>query len=399
MLSDAVDKYESFLVFGTASGSSTARKAAQVLGNRNLSGSSIITHFAAVNRFIDSSELLRLGLLELEANGAITSLSLSGFSLHKSVSIKTPGKVRVALKTNSWLGGCLAGGAKRIKRAGLTPKSKPSSIAFTDEFGGDELIFPIDRCIELIEKAPTLRDKLLWCLLAATGCRISEALTILSKDIVINTAAHEQSKVLIVNPQTRHNELIKYIPEEIIHQLPHKGRTHNDTFMIEPFASMFWITLAEYKRAEKDKDKKRAFPARHEFLFRNIKNGDPIPLSYQTVYEKFKKASFDVTGTTYGFHSLRHMYGFYLANHCVNPNPRSNRRYGLDLHLVQKYMGHQSIETTKRYARQDAQMLYATVAAVNLSRLGGGPRSVMEARIAYLKNEIANLESQVQRAA
>lgn len=394
LLSYALENYESYLVFGTQSGSDKVRAVAKALGDRNLKGSSVVTNFAAVNRFIKASEELRMGLLELEARGLIVSSALSGFSLQTCVSIEAPVKVRAALKKNSWLAGCIAGGAKRIKRAGLSPNSRPSDIAYTDEFGGDELTFPIDHCRTLIENAPSLRDKLLWSLLAATGCRVSEALTMLSKDVVLGTSDLESNKVLIVDPATRHHVLLKYLSEDEIHQLPHKGRKHPETFMIEPFASMFWITLAEYKADEREKDKKRPFPPRHAFLFRNLSTGDPIPFSYQAVLERFQKVAFETTGQTYGFHSLRHMYGYYLANHCVNPNPRSNRRFGLDLHLVQKYMGHASPDSTRRYARQDAHMLQATISAVNFSRISGGPQTVREARIAFLKSEIALLENQ-----
>ncbi|MBH3442373.1 site-specific integrase [Pseudomonas moraviensis] len=399
LLADALENYESFLVFGTSSSTLMVRKAARVLGDRNLSGSSVVTHFAGVNRFIDASEMLRRGMVELEERGAITSASLCGFSLQTTVKINAPEKVRSAIKSNSWLAGCIVGGAKRIKSAGLSPISKPSGLAFTDDFGGDELTFPIDKCVELIKKAPSLRDKVLWSLIAATGCRVSEALTMLMCDVAPNANDYGSSKVFIVDPATRREVLINYISEEDINQLSHKGRAHTETYMIEPFASMFWIALAEYKQAEREKEKKRLAPVTHKFLFRNVKNGDPMPLSYQTVYERFTKVALQLTGEAYGFHSLRHMYGYYLVNHCVNPNPNSSRRYGLDLHQVQRYMGHSQISTTKRYARQDAQMLHATLAAINLAKLGGGPRTVREARIAYLKHELSILENQILEAA
>jgi len=398
LLADALENYESFLVFGTSSSIDMVRKAARVLGGRNLAGSSVMANFAGVNRFIDASEMLRRGLIELEERGAIKSGSLSGFSLKTTVNIAAPAKVRSALKSNSWLAGCIAGGAKRIKCAGLSPVSKPSELAFTDEFGGDELAFPIDKCVELIEKAPSLRDKVLWSLIAATGCRVSEALTMLACDVILNAKNYESSRVVIIDPATRRHVLINYIPEEVINQLPHKGRAHTETYMIEPFASMFWIALAEYKLVEREKEKRRLVPVNHEFLFRNLKNGEPMPLSYQTVYERFKKVARQVTGEAYGFHSLRHMFGYYLVNHCVNPNPNGSRRYGLDLYVVQKYMGHSHISATKRYARQDAQMLLATLAAINLARLGGGPRTVREAQIAYMKEELLILENQAMAA-
>ena len=120
LLAQTIDSYESFLVFGTDSDIPMIQKAAYVLGDRHLSGSSVGVALAALNHFIDASERLRLGLIELEIQGYIASKSLSGFSLAQTVSIESPKNVRAAIKANSWLAGCLAGGARRVKRKGLS---------------------------------------------------------------------------------------------------------------------------------------------------------------------------------------------------------------------------------------------------------------------------------------
>ncbi|MEN5033917.1 site-specific integrase [Pseudomonas sp. TWI929] len=389
LLSEAIEHYESFLVFGTESDVPMVRRAARALGNRNLSGSSVGVALAALNSFVDASERFRLGMIELEQRGYIASKSLSGFSLAQTVRIESPQKVRTAIKENSWLAGCLAGGARRIKRKGLSAISKPSDLAHTDMYGGDEFAFPIDKCAELIHSATCSRDRMLWSLLAACGARVSEAQTMLNIDINPGLEEH-LSRVKIVDPDTRRNTLIKYLSEENINGLPHKGRAHPQTFLIEPFASMFWIALEEYK-ADLRKQNYMA-PITHDFLLRNQQTGAPMTNSYQTLYERFRDAAKKVTGRQYGFHSLRHMYGYYLVNHCPNPLPGSNRKYGLPLETVQKLMGHARLKTTRRYARQDAHLLQATLAAANMARLTGGPKTVIEARIAFHVEEITRLK-------
>ncbi|WP_405124396.1 tyrosine-type recombinase/integrase [Pseudomonas alloputida] len=392
-LQEALNAYESYLVFGVKSDSDIAKKVAILVGSPGLAAASVVSHLAAVNKFIDASEQLHRALDELESKGAIFSRNLTGFSLEASVGTNVTSIVRAALKRNTWLGACLAGGANRIKRAGLRPVSKQPEIAYMDEFGGDEKTFPIDKCVELIDSATSLRDKVLWSLLSASGCRISEALIMLKEDIDLDPLRLDKKKVYVVNPNTRRNELIEFLSETTINQLSFKGRDKPDTFLIEPFASLFWKFLAEYLQDEKRKDRLRGGSGHHRFLIRNLINGGPMCLSYQALLERFQKAAFKVAGNNYGFHSLRHMYGYYLANHCPNPNANSRRAYGLDLHMVKEYMGHRDVNTTRKYAREDVQMLHATLAASNLIRMGGGPQTVRQTQIAFLKQELLRLEN------
>lgn len=388
LLSQTIENYESYLVFGSSSEIPFIAQAAQALGDRQLSGSSVGVAIAALNHFIDASERFRIGLIELEAQGYISSRELSGFSLTQSVKIDAVPKLRNSIKKNSWLAGCLAGGARQIKRAGLSAISKPSLLVYADRYGGDEYAFPIDKCKELIESASNSRDRMLWSLLAASGARVSEVMTMLESDIQIKMDA-TIGRVRIVDPDTRRNVLLKFMSPREIDALPHKGRAHPETFLIEPFASMFWIYLEQYTS---DLRKERLFfPERHRFLLRNLRTGQPMHSSYQTLYERFNKAALKITGRSYGFHSLRHMYGYYLVNHCPNPNPHNSRKHGLEISLVQKLMGHSQLKTTKRYARQDAHLLEATIASANLTRLSGGVKTILDSRIAYHEQEIKQL--------
>jgi integrase len=389
-LRDALDSYESYLVFGTKSESPIARGAALVLGEKNLGGGSIGVHLAAANRFIEASEAAREALVQMQASGYISDVAVSLMPLTTESYRGAPKSVSAAIKANSWLAGCLAGGAKKIKAKHLVAVSKPSTLARTDEHGGDEKAFPIDRCKELIDSVTCLRDKVLWSLIAASGCRISEALTLLWGDIHIDTENPSNNKVFIVDPDTRRDVLINYLTESQLNKLDHKGRDKPDTFLIEPFASMFWYYLGLYNEEQRAIERTNHRPTAHNFVFRNLRNGNPMAASYQSVWERFHAAAFKLTGTSYGFHSLRHMYAYYLVNHC--PNPSGRNRFGLDLKTVQKLLGHKSIKATERYARKDARMLEATFAAINMLRMTTPNFSVAKVQIQYLEGELAQLK-------
>lgn len=390
LLNDALDSYESYLVFGEDSDAPIAREAAKVLGSQKISGASVGVHLVAVNRFIAASEAMRDGLLQMQCSGYVSEAAISMMPLTISKHIDAPKAVSASIKANSWLAGCLAGGAKRIKMQNLAPKSKVSTLARTDEFGGDEIAFPIDKCKALIDSALCLRDKVLWSLIAASGCRISEALTVLLDDIEINTEHPNLNKIYIVDPDTRRDVLIYYMSEAALNKLNHKGRDKPGTFLIEPFASMFWYNLGLYNEEQRAKEKERRRPVLHRFLFRNLKNGNAMPLSYQAVWERFSKAAANLTGTSYGFHSLRHMYAYYLVNHC--PNPAGKNKFGLELKVVQTLMGHKSIKSTERYARKDAKMLEATFAAINMLRMSASNFSVTQVQIKHLESEVEQLK-------
>lgn len=388
LLRDALDSYESYLAYGADSEAPLAASTAKALGTGGIGASSIDLHFVAINNFIDASERLRIGLQQLEQAGYLSDSSFSVLPLSMERYQKAPLKIKQAIKSKSWLAGCIAGGLKSIKVKGLVAKAKNSVIAYTDCNGGDDLVFPIDKCKALIDSAKCLRDKVLWSFIAASGCRISEALTLLVDDI-----NPSEGKVRIVDPNTRKDILAKYMSTSEIEKLDHKGRITEETFLIEPFASMFWINLDLYIQEEREKESLRLRPKRHRFLFRNLKNGDAMPSSYQATWERFNKATKELGLNSYGFHSLRHMYGYYLVNFC--PNPSSPNKFGLDLKMVQKFMGHKTIEATQRYARKDAKLLEFTLSSINMLRLRDDSFSVANSQIKYLENQLGNMKKSI----
>lgn len=383
VLAEALGSFENYLVFGRASSDETVSAVANVIGEKRLGASSVALYITAANNYIEASETYRLSLMELVKGSYVDEVLVSSSPMTAKDYVRPVPAVRSALKANSWLAGCIQGGARRIRKARLLPASSRPEVVYTDEFGGDDTIFPIDKCAELIASVPCLRDKLLWSAIAATGCRISEVLTLLIDDVKIG---EKSKKILIYDPQSRVELLSRYMSDKQIARLSHKGRKSPDTYLIEPFASIFWRTLDEYVQEQRGVEAARHSPIEHRFSFRNLEDGSPIVSSYQAVWERFNSAAKKLTGRSYGFHSLRHMYGYYLANHC--PNPFRPSTFGFELSFIRDVMGHASTRTTAKYAKKDGAILEAAMSAMNLLRIRDSEFSVLNVQILHLQQQI-----------
>lgn len=405
-----LENYESYLAFGTDSDVGMSQAIAKAVppgfqGRQGIGAATIEQAIAGLNNFLKASESFRIALLQLQEAGHISDVNVANKGLIAQLGGTEPSNiVKNAVKQSSWLAGCLKGGMKTIKQAHLKPKSKSPDIIFADEFGGDEKTFPFDLAKELIGSASNLRDKLLWSLIAASGIRISEAQTMFEADVVIQTSARDgklqkqrrvtSKKVFVIDPDTRRSKLKGYLTETEINRLPHKGREHPDTYLIEPFASLFWRYLAEYKSDENRKEKRRPIRARHPFLFKNVDTGDPVTRSYQTLYDSFSKAAIALTKKSYGFHSLRHMYGFYLHNFA----PMKDGSFGLPLKQVQMLLGHAYIKTTQRYARQDSMKLEVAIGALNIAQSRDQYFTIDKQRLAFLEQQVAEIKARIERS-
>lgn len=386
-LSNALESFEEYLVFGVNSDEQIIREVAIALGATPVSGATASRYIVSANKFIDASEEFRLGMLQLESLGYVPHSYISVFPQGLTFEGMSPGKVRAAIRRNSWFAGCLAGGARRLKCKNLKPKSKPSLVADTDEHGGDGVAFPLDLAVSMIEGASCTRDALLYSGAAAFGPRIVELLTLTFDDVKC-----AQEKIYIVDPQSRQRELSQWLPADEVKKISHKARATPETYGIEPFASHFWVLYAQYYEEVQEFERANPFVPRHRFVFRKLEGGEPLVNSYQSVYERFREAAFKVTGHYYTPHSMRHMYGYYLVNFC--PNPSDPKRFGLPIRTVQKFMGHRELKSTMKYARKDARMLEATLSALNSLRMGAAGFSVSDVRFKHvmqLKNDISEI--------
>lgn len=376
-LSNALESFEDFLVFGAKSDDAIVRETAIALGAEPVGGATASRYIVSANKFIDASEEFRLGMLQLESSGYISPSYISVFPQGLSFEGHAPGKIRAAIRNNSWFAGCLAGGARRLKFKNLVPKTKPSLIAHTDEHGGDGSAFPLDLMVDMIESATCTRDALLYSAGAAFGPRIVELLTLTFDDVKC-----VEGKLFIVDPKSRQRELLQWLPADEVKKISHKARSSPETYGIEPFASHFWSLYAQYYEEVMEFERANPLAPRHRFVFRKLDGGEPLVHSYQTVYERFRETAYKVTGHHYSPHSMRHMYGYYLVNFC--PNPADPKRFGLPIKVVQKFMGHREVKSTMRYARKDARMLEATLSALNSLRMKMAGFSVSDVRFKHL---------------
>ena len=387
----AIGLYETFLVNGVNSDSELVKKVANSLNTGKLKANSLQVHFAAINKFMEASENYRDQLIDLEKNDFLKSNTASEQPLFDYSRKETSILVRKNIKEKSWLAGCIAGGTKALKAKILTiDKNLQDDVIFADDFGGDTKAFPFDKAVEMIQSATNVRDKLLWALLFATGCRISEALSILIDDIdFIN------KRINIIPFESRKEYYKKYIDPKYVDKFSHKGRDKTETFLIQPFEHLFWVYLDQYMNGV-DGEKPQYRPGvAHRILFQKIKNGEqgkPFINSYQAALESFKNSSFKVTGIKYTPHSARHTYGYYLKNWC----PNGIGKWGFSDAEVQHYMGHHDINSTKKYARNDILKLRAALSYSNMLHTKNPFFSISNEKVKYLENEIQKLQKMIK---
>lgn len=192
------------------------------------------------------------------------------------------------------------------------------------------------------------RNYLLDSFLAASGARVSEGLQILIQDIDI---ANKRVSIVTIDKRA-----YKGLTETEHDRLVFKGRQTPRTFLIEPFASLFWDALEIYLNNYYKKNMS------HDFLFQKA-NGRPFFASDESERCKsFKKRVKQHLGVEaakqYVTHSYRHMYGVYLHNHTPihNEAGESTGEYGFPLAYVQIFMGHAEITSTKKYAKKDTSV-------------------------------------------
>lgn len=343
LLQRVIESYDDYLVLGARSGNSIAQLvAARMPSPMNARQTSAGKH-AAIRRFLTQSEHLRQQTLDLIRAGVMVAAVdykplLDGIGtqlqLHHT-------KVQ-ALTKNSVLGGAVSGGPQTAT-ATILPIPRGAARYNPDR------AFPLDRIVPFIKAAPTFRERTLYSFLAASGAREHEGLQLLRSDIDPTTET-----VRLIDPASRANiPSYLYLTPSERKRLFWKGRATPETFLIEPFLSLFFENLEQYLKSE-------YIPhGRHDFLFQyshKSTTGRPYFLSaYQSRHEIFESTlgRTSDSGTPKGVHALRHSYGTYMVNYC----PCEDGSYGLPLSTVQIMMGHESIKQTAKYARLDAEIM------------------------------------------
>ncbi|BBC40848.1 tyrosine recombinase XerC [Photobacterium damselae subsp. piscicida] len=249
--------------------------------------------------------------------------------------------------------------------------------------------FPIDKSVQFFSnyditsasKFSKVRDFLLYTLLAATGVRTSEALQVTVDDI-----NWDEKTIDIISPNDRNNTGLTQKESEA---LCDKGRATSLTFMIQPFAHIFWSILKVYMEHHYKSN------VSHRFLFQKA-NGRPFFCSCRSSRSKTLKSyikKFDPTLKHLGHHSFRHTYAFYALNYfpIVDENGNPTDRQGLPMAYVKLLMGHQNISSTEVYAKQDVDLIEFMLSAAN-SYIRDHNVSLKDLAIQYYDRQLKRIE-------
>lgn len=278
---------------------------------------------------------------------------------------------RAAVRSSSMLGGVIRMHGEVRRPAGIKSASRKS------QSDTKALDFPVSYMPTLVAAATCWRDRALWLLLLASGIRKSEALNLQWSDI-----DHDKRCVYVLDPECRRYG--KYMTTQ--EKARFKGRTVSWTYLWEPWRTKFFEALAEYRKREW-----RLPTDGNGYVFQILKIQDGqigVPLvkvSDAALNQSFKRAvqkagvpTRDLDGEKdYSPHSLRHAYGVYMLNY-IPIAPGVN---GFSEADVQCLMGHDSILSTRQYARRKQDVLQAKLAYSDMVALNGGvPISVYEER-------------------
>lgn len=254
-LRTVIESWDDYLTDGEESGKELIRLICTTLPSPKVLKSTSAVKKAALTSFLLLSDELReesanLISLQLIASPIQVDPEPLFESFHKVVKIGI--YERRAMMEKSMLAGVIAGGP-RLKR-----KSQLRNKAIANMFDMNR-IFPFGLIDTFIKNLPSHRDKALYCLYAASGCRSHEGLQILWRDIDFTA---QPRTVKLIDPFRRWNDpSYRALNAKERDRLAWKGRETDRAFLIEPYASMFFDNLENYMREE-------YYPhGQHQFVF------------------------------------------------------------------------------------------------------------------------------------
>nr|WP_297403992.1 site-specific integrase [uncultured Marinobacter sp.] len=387
---DVTYSYESFMLFGRESENPLAKELAEKLNKENKTSPTSL----AQNIQASIYWYIKISLLDLASQGKFDPFF--EFFFQRKVTHRSNAE-KAKIKQKSWLAGTIRNSLNRLATTGRHESLFPGVTRRQNKKGSRKFKvdpFPIESSVRLVRsKKPKKssyyhRDMALYSLLSATGGRTHEALQLRFKDI--KTGGDGYTRIEFHSPFERENPGLT--PKEN-HKLAWKGRETEKTFMIEPFASIFWEHLQSYLKLEYNSS------VNHDFVFQK-RGGRPFFSSDRKNRNETFRAYAVKAGVKIekrlGMHSLRHMYGTYVLNYMPVPG---NRMPGLPLAYVQKLLGHASATSTQRYARHDDDILDAFIEHANKFVTGKGEDSLASTRLEFHKRQIEMLENEFGGAA
>ena len=375
--------YQAYLLFGKGATNPIAHKLAESLGKEKL------TSHNSLSQTIESSIHWFLQVSEAK-NKVVPDQLFSPFYLNRT-EYRSQYEIS-AQKANSWLAAvirdALNGVLPKRKKDKLFPQAKRRDRK-NEKQAFKTIAYPIERSVDLIRQAKPnrsktfYRDMTFYSFLAATGSRTSEALQVRMTDI-----DSDEFAVFLRDPFARKTP---EITEDEYKLLSWKGRETDVTYMIEPFAGIFWEHLEKYLSLEYNSS------VNHDFLFQNL---DGIPFfasdrsSREKTFKQYAKKSglLDVNGISP--HSLRHMYGTYTLNYMPVPGQSTP---GFPITYVKILMGHASVTSTMKYAKHDTDIIDAYLAHANQYVTQRGEDSIRSIREDFHSRQLEILRNEADR--
>ncbi|WP_081990982.1 tyrosine-type recombinase/integrase [Pseudoalteromonas piratica] len=308
-------------------------------------------------------------------------------------------KQKAKIKKNSWLSATtklLSASKPKIKRKLFPKASKRANKnglnnnkekAYRGAIPANSSIdfFTHHLSEQRFNKFSVVRDLLMYSFLATSGVRQSECLQITVDDIDF-----DKREIRIVNPFTRTQIGLTEKEEEC---LSWKGRVTEKTFLIQPFAHIFWGLLETYLSTHYKTN------VNHRYLFQKL-NGRPFFAADRSERSKtFKKylRAVDQSLGKHNLHGFRHLYGFYVYNYLpiVNSKGEATGEQGMPLGFVKILMGHAQISSTEVYAREDIDLIEFVIASSNsyIRKKGITPKQLLSQ---YYTKQMKMLESKLE---
>lgn len=337
---NAIDSYKHLLTYGKDSSHKNLKEIAYSLNFNKIKRTSWSNNIAAINSFLNyvfDKEADEREYLAIKRNIIIPEEYQSVLKeLNRTIILNN--KEKESIKQKSFLANlCRSVGQISINRSISANNNRSNDSDFKN------LDFPSIEISNLLLNTTSYRDRAIYSLLAGTGIRSSEAISLTWDMIDI-----PNQKVYITNQFNNDNESIKF-----------KGRNTTETYFIPELKHIFFQALYQYQLLE-------AKSVNHNFVFQFLKGenyGEPYyKVSRQGFIKEFKKTvkranikpPFFNKNHFWTPHSLRHFYGVYMLNYIPLEN-----KFGFSIEEVQKMMGHKSVIITQKYARKSSEYIKA----------------------------------------
>lgn len=341
------------------------RTVAKNLGIRSLAPGSWDNTLAPLNRFLSLCNRLEEEAREMALirGGIDKEIIDASFHDYRPLISAVTGNTRLSNSEITHIKHCsLIGGVVRFKGKLTRPRKLKVNRRKHGRSPGREQAFPMEHFQRLINVCTHWRDKALWCLLAASGIRRSEALNLEWAHIDF-----KKQEVYVLDP-----DLLRYarnsLPNERANRF--KGRDVSWTYLRQPYRSWFFELLRQYRINE------YVIPADgNDYVFQYVNHphqGKPLRLAADSTLndlfvDAVKRAGIPGPLTSpdhvWTVHSLRHAYGVYMLNDIPIPGQDIP---GLTESEVQMLMGHRDINSTRKYAKPKESRLRQKLEAYDM---------------------------------